>query len=191
MVFSHTLAVMSSISCSTVDCNSTMFQGFYLAKTSTVEMLYFFDILCYRERSTSPLRLFSLIPVRVCVVLNAFMSSHFLLFSSLPSLPSPLPSPSPLALQLLCIITEKEEHVGGFKDYQEPTTSSPPLEKVLVPTHTGCASLLNALWVCQTHLLSHLQAAPQKDVPVAPPPPNLPHPLMSDQCPSHLPPVCL
>ena len=60
--------------------------------------------------------------------------------------------------------------MAAFKDYQEPTTSSPPLEKVLAPTHTGCACLLNALWGCQTHLLSHLQAAPQKDVPVAPPP---------------------
>ena len=88
-------------------------------------------------------------------------SSSFLPIS--PLLPSPL-------TQLLCIITEKEEDVAAFKDYQEPPTTSPPQEKVFTP-HTHEMHL--PAWctaVAQTSLLYHLQAAPEKDVFVAPPP---------------------
>ena len=42
--------VMLSISCSTVDCNSTVL---YLTKTFVVKMLYFCNLLCYVKCSTS------------------------------------------------------------------------------------------------------------------------------------------
>ena len=136
---------MSNISCSIVDCNSAMFQSFYLTKTSMVKTLYYCDVLCYRERSTSLLTLFSLIHCEWLLCANCLhvLSLSPLLFPPLPPFP-PMPT-FPLAFQLLCIITEKEEDVAAFKDYQEPTTSSPPLEKVLAPTQTWCAYLLNAL----------------------------------------------
>ena len=113
-------------------------------------------------------------------------------------LPSPLP-PSPLSLpssllpltQLLCIITEKEEDVAAFKDYQEPPTSSPLQEKVFTPHTHEMPCLLGALqWlrpVCCTTCRQH----PRRMCLLPRPPASLPRPLMYHQCPSHPPLVCL
>ena len=109
-----------------------------------------------------------------------------------PSVPPPLPfaSPSPSLTQLLCIITEKEEDVAAFKDYQEPTTSPPPQEKVCTKHTSDELACFMSCSVSSPFVVT-LAGHTRRMCTLPRPPLNLLLPLMCHQCPSHPPLVCL